>query len=98
MIDYHSGVRALVDFCWHSRIARDEFRIRGTEGEMNLTTLNGPLLTYPGGSEEIPPHDNLHYPCIANFVAAVLGGALLRSRGISASATDWVTEQVMTTS
>ena len=96
MIDYHGGVRALVDVRWHSRIARDEFRIRGTEGEMNLTPLNSPLLSYPGSIEEISPHQNLHYPCISNFVAAVLDGAPLRCTGVSASVTDWVTEQVMT--
>jgi 1,5-anhydro-D-fructose reductase (1,5-anhydro-D-mannitol-forming) len=96
MIDYYSGVRTLVDVRWHSRIARDEFRIRGTDGEMSLTPLNGPLLTYPGGVEEIPAHENLHYPCIHNFVDAVLDGASLRSSGASAAVTDWVTEQVMT--
>jgi hypothetical protein len=93
MIDYRSGVRGVVDVRWHSKIARDEFRIRGTEGEMNLTPLNGPSLMYPGGSEEIPPPENLHFPCIANFVAAVLDGSPLISSGISASVTDWVTEQ-----
>ena len=98
MIDYQSGVRGLVDVRWHSKIARDEFRIRGTDGEMNLTPLNGPLLTYPGGVEEIPAHANLHYPCISNFVEAVLDGAPLRSSGVSASVTDWVTEEVMTAS
>jgi 1,5-anhydro-D-fructose reductase (1,5-anhydro-D-mannitol-forming) len=60
MIDYQSGVRGLVDVRWHSKIARDEFRIRGTDGEVNLTPLNGPSLTYPGGVEEIPAHANLH--------------------------------------
>ncbi len=97
MIDYRNGVRGLVDVRWHSRVARDEFRIRGTEGEMNLTPLNSPLLAYPGGSENHPPHENMHYPCIHNFVAAVLEGAPLRSSGISASVTDWVTERIMTT-
>jgi 1,5-anhydro-D-fructose reductase (1,5-anhydro-D-mannitol-forming) len=95
LINYRE-VRGLIDVRWHSRIARDEFRIRGTDGEVNLTPLNGPLLTYPGGTETLPPHDNLHYPCVSNFVAAVLDGAILRSSGISASVTDWVTEQVMT--
>ncbi len=95
MIDYKSGVRALVDVRWHSKVARDEFRIRGTEGEINLTPLNGALLTYPGGHESIPAPENLHYPCIANFVAAVLDDGPLRSSGVSASVTDWVTEQIM---
>jgi 1,5-anhydro-D-fructose reductase (1,5-anhydro-D-mannitol-forming) len=95
MIDYESGVRGLIDVRWHSKIARDEFRIRGTEGEIDLTPLNSPHLSFPGGSEEIPPHANLHYPCIQNFVAAVLDGTPLRSSGFSAEVTDWITEQVI---
>jgi len=95
LIDYQSGPRAMVDVRWHSRVARDEFRIRGTEGEMDLTPLNGPVLTYPGGKEALPPDGNLHYPLIADFASAVLEGSLLRSSGETAAVTDWVTEQVM---
>jgi predicted dehydrogenase len=93
MIDYESGVRGIVDVRWHSRISRDEFRIRGTDGEMNLSPLNGPSIIYPGASEEMPPHPNLHLPCIENFVAAVLDGAPLRSSGATALATEWVIDQ-----
>lgn len=96
MIDYRGGVRAVVDVRWHSKIARDEFRIRGTDGEIDLTPLNAPRLDWPGGREEIPAPHNLHLPCLSNFVAAVLDGVPLRSSGVSASVTDWVTEQVMT--
>ena len=95
MIDYESGVRGIVDVRWHSRIARDEFRIIGTEGEMSLTPLNGPELTYPGGSEHLPRHANLHYPCVENFVEAVLDGKHLFASGESSLDTDWVTEQVV---
>ncbi|MCL4850494.1 MAG: Gfo/Idh/MocA family oxidoreductase [Bryobacteraceae bacterium] len=95
LIDYANGVRGVVDVRWHSRTPRDEFRIRGTEGEINLTPLNGPSLVYPGGEESIPPHGNLHYPCIENFVGAVLDGAPLRSSAETARWTDWVTEQIM---
>jgi 1,5-anhydro-D-fructose reductase (1,5-anhydro-D-mannitol-forming) len=94
MIDYENGVRGVIDVRWHSKISRDEFRIRGTEGELNLTQLNSPHLTFPGGVEELPAHDNLHFPCIQNFVDAVLDGAPLRSSGVLASVTDWVTERV----
>jgi 1,5-anhydro-D-fructose reductase (1,5-anhydro-D-mannitol-forming) len=95
LIDYENGVRGLVDVRWHSRIARDEFRIRGTDGEIDLSPLNGDSLVFPGGRESIPAPENLHYPCIHNFVDAVLDQAPLRSSGTSALATDWVTEQVM---
>jgi len=95
LIDYENGVRAFVDVRWHSRIARDEFRIRGTNGEIDLSPLNGVSLLFPGGSEEIPAPANFHYPCIHNFVEAVLEHEALCSSGASASATDWVTEQVV---
>jgi predicted dehydrogenase len=95
LIEYENGVRAMVDVRWHSRVFRDEFRIRGTEGEINLTPLFGPELTYPGGSEEIPAPQNLHYPCVENYASAVLDGAPLVSSGKTAIVTDWVTEQAI---
>jgi predicted dehydrogenase len=93
MIDYEGGVRGIVDVRWHSRVKRDECRIRGTEGEMDLTPLNGPELVYPGGRENLPPHSNLHYPMIGNFVDAVLGKASLLASGESSIWTDWVIER-----
>ena len=97
MIDYAGGVRGIVDVRWHSKVSRDECRIRGTEGEMELSPLNGPELIYPGGRENIPPHANLHYPMIENFVDAVLGKAPLLASGASSFWTDWVTERARRT-
>jgi len=94
MIEYPGGVRGIVDVRWHSKVGRDECRIRGTDGEMELSPLNGPDLVYPGGRETLPPHSNLHYPMIENFVDAALEKAPLLSTGASAYWTDWVTEQV----
>jgi 1,5-anhydro-D-fructose reductase (1,5-anhydro-D-mannitol-forming) len=93
MIEYAGGVRGIVDVRWHSRVKRDECRIRGTEGEMDLSPLNGPELVYPGGRESVPPHANLHYPMIENFVDAVLGKAPLLASGESSLWTDWVIER-----
>ena len=97
MIDYASGVRAVVDVRWHSKVKRDECRIRGTDGEMELTPLNGPALVYPRGQENVretlPPHANLHYPIIENFVDAVLGKAPLLAGGAASFWTDWITER-----
>lgn len=95
LIEYEAGVRGIVDVRWNSHAVRDQFRIIGTDGEMVLTPLNGGSLIHPGGEEDIPPHANLHYPCIANFVDAVLNGAPLLSSGETAIVTDWVTAQVM---
>jgi 1,5-anhydro-D-fructose reductase (1,5-anhydro-D-mannitol-forming) len=93
MIDYAGGVRGIVDVRWHSKVRRDECRVRGTEGEMELSPLNGPDLIYPGGRETLPPHANLHYPIIENFVDAVEGKAPLLAGGAQAFWTDWVTER-----
>lgn len=93
MIEYFNGVRSVVDVRWHSKVHRDECRIRGSEGEIEMSPLNGPDLIYPGGRENLPTHTNLHYPMIENFVDAVEGKAALLSSGASAYLTDWVTEQ-----
>jgi 1,5-anhydro-D-fructose reductase (1,5-anhydro-D-mannitol-forming) len=95
MIEYENGERGLVDVRWHSRVARDEFRIRGVDGEMNLTPLNGPELVYPGGEEQVPAPENLHYPCVAEFVTSCLDGVPYRSAAEGAIWTDWVTERVL---
>jgi 1,5-anhydro-D-fructose reductase (1,5-anhydro-D-mannitol-forming) len=94
MIDYAGGVRGVVDVRWHSKVKRDECRIRGTDGEMELTPLNGPELIYPSSRENLPPDANLHYPMIENFVDAVLGKAQLLASGASSYWTDWVIDQV----
>jgi len=95
LIEYGNKARGIVDVRWNSHVRRDELRIVGTDGEMDLTPLNGPTLVYPGGRENLPPHANLHFPCIQNFVAALLDGAPLLASGASAAWTDWVTEQVV---
>lgn len=98
IIEYQTGVRGIVDVRWHANVVRDEFRITGTDGEINLTPLNSPRLVYPGGEDHLPVHDNVHYPLIENFADAVLNGAPLVSSGETAIWTDWVTEQAMQTS
>ena len=93
LIEYAGGVRGVVDVRWHSKVSRDECRIRGTDGEMELSPLNGPEFGYPGGRENLPAHPNLHYPMMENFVDAVEGKTGLLSSGASAYWTDWVTER-----
>ena len=95
LIEYASQVRGIVDVRWNTRQQRDEFRIIGTEGEMDLTPLNSPNLAYPGGQENLPPHANLHFPCVQNYVAAVLDGSPLLSSGATALWTAWVTDQAV---
>jgi 1,5-anhydro-D-fructose reductase (1,5-anhydro-D-mannitol-forming) len=95
LISYAGGVHGVVDARWNSHVSRDEFRVIGTEGALELTPLNAPEIRWPGGSEELPVAANVHLPLIENFVAAVLDGARLICPGDEAIWTDWVTEQVM---
>ncbi len=101
LIDYASpsgsaGPRAIIDVRWNSRIPRDEFRILGTTGELNLTPLNGPGYTLNGTPQPpLPADSNPHLPLIHNFASAILEGTPLASPGTQALWTDWVTEQVM---
>jgi predicted dehydrogenase len=94
LVDYPNGVRGIVDVRWHSKVVRDECRIRGTDGEIDLNPLNGPELIYPGGHESFAVHPNLHFPIIKNAVDAFLDGSPLLSTGASSIWTDWVTERV----
>ena len=95
LIDYPGGVRGIVDVRWNSHVERDQFRVIGTDGEINLDPLNGAALRYAGREELLPAHANLHYPAVENFVNAILDGTPLMCSGEEAIRTDWVTGEVM---
>lgn len=95
MIEYAGGVRGLVDARWHSKVVRDEFRIRGTDGELDLSPLNDPNFVTPSGQEHIAAPANLHYPCVEDFVTSALGGSAFGSSIASAVHVDWVTQQIV---
>ncbi len=99
VLGFPGGVHGIVDVRWNSQIARDQFRIVGAEGEINLDPLNGPGLCVRTGNsdrmETLPPHDNLHFPLVANFVDAALAAdpQRLACPGEQALWTDWVIQQ-----
>jgi predicted dehydrogenase len=95
LIDYPEGVRAYVDVRWNSRLDRDQCRVIGTDGEINLDPFAGPRLRYGDREEELPAPANFHYPAVENFVSAVLDGTPLICPGEEAIWTDWVTGKVM---
>ena len=99
LVEYAGGVRGVIDVRWNSRIVRDQFRVIGTEGELDLSPLSGPRLVVTNASssweEILPAHQNVHYPIVENFVGAVLGESLLAAPGREAILTDWVTAAVM---
>jgi predicted dehydrogenase len=95
LIQYARGVNATVDVRWNSHIDRDQFRVIGTDGEMNLDPLSGPILRFGKVRESLPTHANVHYPSVENFVAAILDGAPLACTGDEALWTDRVTQMVV---
>jgi 1,5-anhydro-D-fructose reductase (1,5-anhydro-D-mannitol-forming) len=101
LMGFPGGVHAVVDVRWNSRVPRDQFRIIGEDGEINLDPLNGPELrvTNTGGSrtELLPPHANLHFPIVENFVDAILANepARLECPAEQAAWVDWTIEQVV---
>jgi predicted dehydrogenase len=99
LMQFAGGVHATVDVRWNSRVARDQFRIIGENGEINLDPLNSPELRVAGRTELLPPNANLHFPIVENYVAAILANdsALLACPAEQAAWTDWVIEQVVST-
>ncbi len=101
LMGMRDGAHCTVDVRWNSRVQRDQFRIVGEEGEINLDPLNSPELrlnTRQGNRvEQLPPSANFHEPLVANFVDAVLAGdpARLACPAEQAAWVDWVIEQVM---
>jgi predicted dehydrogenase len=95
VIGYAGGVHGVVDVRWNSHVTRDEFRVIGTDGEIDLNPLSGPSLRFGGKEEQLPTAANVHLPCIQNFVGAVLDGTSLACPGEEAQWTDRVTQMVM---
>jgi len=101
LMEFAGGVHGVVDVRWNSRVGRDQFRIIGENGEINLDPLNAPELrvTDSSGSrtEFLPPHANLHFPIVENFVDAVLANdpARLACPAEQAAWVDWVIEKVV---
>jgi predicted dehydrogenase len=81
-------VRAVVDVRWNSHVAGDDFRIFGTDGEMDLTPLNDGGVRWPGGQESYPPDRNFHAPLLKHFADVLEGGAKLICSGEDALWTD----------
>jgi predicted dehydrogenase len=99
------GVHCVVDVRWNSHVARDQFRIIGEEGEINLDPLNSPRLQIDlrvstreeSRVENLPPHENLHYPAVENFVDAVLANdpGRLACPAEQGAWVDWTIEKVV---
>jgi len=55
---------------------RDEFEIYGTQGAVLLRPFGSRMEILSGGkctTDDLPPHENVHYPLIEDFVESVIG-------------------------
>jgi len=103
LMGFTGGVHAVIDVRWNSRVPRDQFRIIGEDGEINLDPLNGPellmssVLGAAGRTELLPPHVNLHRPIVENFVDAILANdpTRLACPAEQAAWVDWTIDQVV---
>ena len=94
-------MHAVIDVRWNSHVARDQFRIIGEDGEINLDPLNSPELRVATREESrvenLPPHANLHFPLVENFVDAVLANdpSRLACPAEQGAWVDWTIERVV---
>lgn len=86
-------VRAVVDVRWNSHVARDDFRIFGTDGELDLTPLNDGPIRWSGGQESYPPDRNFHAPLLKHFADVLEDGVKLVCSGEDALWTDRIMAQ-----
>jgi len=101
VLQFAGGVHGIVDVRWNSRVRRDQFRILGVEGEINLDPLNGPELRVNIGTgvqvETLPAHENVHFPLVQNFVGAVVANSIasLACPADQGQWVDWAIEQIV---
>jgi predicted dehydrogenase len=97
LMKFQGGVHGVVDVRWNSRVARDQFRVIGSEGELRLDPLNGADLRIGSEVEMLAPHANLHYPLVSNFVEAIVSNSsgVIACPGDQGRWVDWTIEQVV---
>jgi predicted dehydrogenase len=76
LLDFESGVQAVVAVSHAACESRDTLEIYASEGSLHVPVLNAGRLrvgTVDGErTEDLPPHPNLHFPLIEDFTRAVL--------------------------
>ena len=73
---FASGMQASLTCLFGTPVDPDRFEVFGTAGQLLASPLNGDTLVIDTAqghrTEHLPPHDNLHYPLVAEFTAAVM--------------------------
>lgn len=75
VIEFESGVRAVLSVTHAAAEPQDTLDVYGSHGSAHVPVLNqGRLTVLSGGNTEVehlPPHENLHLPLVEDFVRAV---------------------------
>jgi 1,5-anhydro-D-fructose reductase (1,5-anhydro-D-mannitol-forming) len=95
LVEYGNKLRGIVDVRWNTHLRRDQFRITGTDGEIDLDPLSGPSIRCNGHAEDLACHTNVHYPVVEDFATAVLEHRPPVCPIEDAIGTDWVTSEAM---
>jgi predicted dehydrogenase len=97
LVRFQNGIHGVVDVRWNSQVPRDQFRVIGTDGELNLDPLDGPTLLVNGREEILPAEANVHLPLLRNFVDSIEQKApeALVCSAEEALWVDWTIEQVV---
>lgn len=75
LFEFQSGMHGALSCVFGTPVDPDEFSILGTAGRLHIAPLNGKDLIVETAAgrrvEELPPHENLHAPLVADFTAAI---------------------------
>lgn len=78
VMKYRNGPLVTASFNWNSKTWTQEFEIIGTEAKIRWHPYDSAKVTRTVGREvqelDLPNHENVHYPLIADFTAAILEG------------------------
>lgn len=80
VLKYRSGPQVTASFHWNSKTWTHEFEIIGTEAKVKWWPYDSPKVIKTVGRDiqelELPNHENVHLPLIADFVSAIIENRL----------------------
>ena len=95
---FESSLHATMTCLFGTPVDPDRFEVIGTRGRLLASPLNGSELVIDDQqgtrTEHCPPHENLHYPLIADFTAAIESARPPTVTGEEGRATTAVIDQI----
>ena len=102
VVRFQSGALGMVTVSHGAEEPQDTLDLFGERGSIHVGVLNSGAMTLRRGEEHVPenhpPHRNLHFPLVEQFVAAVLGGGRPVVDGAAGREVNRLLEAVLATS